>query len=166
MFRTICLFSLLIISFLCTSCCMRPVVTRPLPIRDLAQYKNDSPTLKKIIWRASLLSKEHLRYQFGDDNPKQGGMDCSGVIYYILKCMHPHSYIPRDSYEMYIWLQHHHDIHYVTSNDFYSYQFRDLKPGDLLFWTGTFYTHRKPPITHVMLYLGKNWHFLKVVFFI
>jgi len=31
-----------------------------------------------------------------------------------------------------------------------------LKPGDLLFWENTYKPARKPPITHVMVYLGRN----------
>jgi len=31
---------------------------------------------------------------------------------------------------------------------------RILKPGDLLFWEHTYRPNRKPPITHVMVYIG------------
>lgn len=31
-----------------------------------------------------------------------------------------------------------------------------LKPGDFLFWINTYKPTRKPPITHVMVYLGKD----------
>ena len=31
-----------------------------------------------------------------------------------------------------------------------------LKPGDLLFWSGTYSSERDPPITHVMIYLGRE----------
>ena len=31
-----------------------------------------------------------------------------------------------------------------------------MKPGDLLFWTGTYSIERDPPITHTMIYLGKE----------
>ena len=35
-------------------------------------------------------------------------------------------------------------------------EFKRLQPGDLLFWEGTYAVKHVPPITHVMLYLGKN----------
>ena len=31
-----------------------------------------------------------------------------------------------------------------------------LAPGDLLFWTGTYNIERDPPITHAMIYLGRE----------
>ena len=31
-----------------------------------------------------------------------------------------------------------------------------LRPGDLLFWEHTYKPKRKPPVTHVMVYLGRD----------
>jgi LysM repeat protein len=33
---------------------------------------------------------------------------------------------------------------------------KNLQVGDLLFWENTYNSHRDPPITHVMVFLGKN----------
>lgn len=164
--RLICLLTILFFSFLGTSCAQffHPTVTRPIPVNNLAHYSAYPNKTKKIILRASYLSDQHLGYRFGSANPHNGAMDCSGVIYYILKNLNYHVFVPRDSYEMYFWLMHHHAIHYVTDENFYSPQFNALKPGDLLFWTGTFRTNRKPPITHVMLYLGKNKNGQRLMF--
>lgn len=35
---------------------------------------------------------------------------------------------------------------------------RHLRPGDLLFWEHTYKPQRKPPVTHVMVYLGRGEH--------
>ncbi|PIZ04489.1 MAG: hydrolase [Gammaproteobacteria bacterium CG_4_10_14_0_8_um_filter_38_16] len=148
------LFIILFVSLSIASCAHR-AITQPVPIAYLAHYRNDPENVKQVISKASALSKEHLGYQFGSDNPATGAMDCSGVIYYLLKEIKDIS-IPRDSYQMYFWLLRNGKIHYVTNEHFNSYQFHALRPGDLLFWTGTFQTNRRPPITHVMLYLGKN----------
>lgn len=159
MFRIFCVLFILFISLLNTSCCQfggpHRAVTRPVPVADLAHYPHYHANVKKVISRARLLSKKHLTYLFGSDDPKNGGMDCSGVIYYLLKSI-DHLHIPRDSYDMYIWLEREKKIHHVTNDHFHSDQFNALKPGDLLFWTNTYRTHRNPPITHVMLYLGKD----------
>ena len=153
--RLMCFIIILFFSFLAASCSQR-IITQPIPVNDLAHTEHYHSNVKRVIWTASELSKEHLGYRFGSDNPRTGAMDCSGVIYYLFKRIHPHAYVPRDSYEMYIWLLRAGKIHYVSDENFNSYQFNALKPGDLLFWTGTYRTNRKPPITHVMMYLGKN----------
>ena len=31
-----------------------------------------------------------------------------------------------------------------------------MRPGDLLFWTGTYRVDRDPPVTHTMIYLGRR----------
>jgi cell wall-associated NlpC family hydrolase len=33
---------------------------------------------------------------------------------------------------------------------------QSLRPGDLLFWEHTYKPQRKPPVTHVMVYLGRG----------
>ena len=35
-----------------------------------------------------------------------------------------------------------------------SFELNDLRPGDLLFWMGTYDVQRDPPISHTMIYLG------------
>jgi hypothetical protein len=159
MFRIFGLFFIIVISFLNAGCCFlggpHRAVTRAVPVAELAHYQHYSPKVKKVVLKAELLSRKNYNYIFGSADPKNGGMDCSGVINYLLKSIKNTS-VPRDSYDMYMWLLRKGKIHHVTNDNFHSYQFNALKPGDLLFWTNTFRTNRKPPITHVMLYLGKN----------
>jgi len=160
MFRIICVLVVLLASFLGTSCSQfggqHPAVTEPVPVENLANYANYPANVKKVISKALVLSRKNLTYHFGSANPRTGGMDCSGVFYYLLRHMKHHTYVPRDSYEMYMWLLRAGKIHHVTYENFHSAQFNALKPGDLLFWTNTFRTNRRPPITHVMMYLGKD----------
>jgi hypothetical protein len=169
MFRVFCLLMIVFISLLNAGCAsfgfngVHRAVTRPVPISQLSHYETDPPNVKNVISHAMLLSEEHLTYKFGSANPKNGGMDCSGVIYYLLRDI-KHTHVPRDSYHMYLWLSEAGTIHHVTYDNFRSKQFNALKPGDLLFWTGTFRTHRKPPITHVMLYLGRDKHNVPLMF--
>lgn len=168
-FRIFCLLIILSFSFLNAGCCflgakgIHRAVTRPIPVSHLAHYDNYPPNVKNVISHAMVLSKEHLTYMFGSADPKNGGLDCSGAIYDLLRGIR-HTHVPRDSYDMYIWLLKAGKIHHVTYDHFRSKQFRDLKPGDLLFWTGTFRTRRKPPITHVMMYLGKDKNNVPLMF--
>src|SRR3989338_995200 len=109
MFRIFCLFVILCVSLFNVGCSsfgvrkIHPAITRPVPVSDLSNYQNYPPNVKKVISRALLLSQKHLTYIFGSANPKNGGMDCSGVIYYLLRDI-DHVPVPRDSYDMYIWL--------------------------------------------------------------
>jgi hypothetical protein len=59
---------------------------------------------------------------------------------------------------MYQWVWTHSRFIAVNSSNPDTFEFALLKPGDLLFWTGTYKIDRDPPITHVMIYLGINRH--------
>ena len=53
----------------------------------------------------------------------------------------------------------------VVSKSADSFEFSELLPGDLLFWSGTYSVEREIPITHVMLYLGTEKKTKKRVMF-
>ncbi|OGT40965.1 MAG: hypothetical protein A3F13_01605 [Gammaproteobacteria bacterium RIFCSPHIGHO2_12_FULL_40_19] len=169
MFRIVCVLFILLVSLLNAGCStfgmkrIHPAVTQPVPVDQLSDYQDYPANVKKVISKSLVLSKKHLTYMFGSANPKKGGMDCSGVFYYLLSGM-DNVRVPRDSYDIYRWLLRAGTIHHVTYDHFRSKQFSALKPGDLLFWTNTFRTHRKPPITHVMLYLGKDKNNVPLMF--
>jgi cell wall-associated NlpC family hydrolase len=133
----------------------QPAVTRPIPVATLVDYQNYSPTVKTLITHAALLADKNLTYQYGSADPKNGGMDCSGTMYYLLTEI-THTGIPRSANDMYIWLVQEGKMHFVNSNDLSSSEFAQLKPGDLLFWSGTYATKQKSAISHVMLYIGKD----------
>lgn len=154
MFRVIGLCVVLITVLLSNGCALKPHPPS-IPMQALSGSRYYSAHRKRLISQALLLSKKRLDYRFGYDNPRDGGMDCSGTIQYLLnRTAHVHA--PRDASEMYLWVAREGRIHHVNTYYLHSSQFNRLRPGDLLFWTGTYYTRHKPPITHVMLYLGKN----------
>lgn len=130
-------------------------VTEVIPIREIPQFKNYSPSVKELINNAKALTEKNLTYLYGSSNPDNKGLDCSGTIYYLLKHTGI-SDVPRQANEMYVWAEHSGNLHKVSNQDPSSRQYNDLKPGDLLFWEGTYKVKRIPPITHVMIYLGKN----------
>ena len=134
---------------------VREAHTQGVPLSELAGYSNYPRSVKDLIEESLSMSKRQLNYQFGSSNPDNGGLDCSGAIYYLLNAtnnMAP----PRQANDLYKWVENEGNLHRVTSRDLSSPDFNKLKPGDLLFWSGTYKTRHTPAITHVMLYLGKN----------
>jgi len=126
-----------------------------LATSDLVDYDQQPAAVKRLIAHALELTTRDLSYKYGSCDPKEGGMDCSGTVYYLLLDAGIAN-APRDSYEMYRWVLSEGLFHPVASSKLDSSEFASLKPGDLLFWTGTYDVNRDPPVSHVMIYLGVN----------
>ena len=122
---------------------------------ELQDFNANPEKVKTLINLGLNLAGQHLKYQYGDANPKAGGMDCSGTIYYMLKTMGIKE-VPRSSNLIYSWVWKKGHFYAVNSNKQDSFEFSHLNPGDLLFWNGTYAIDRNPNVTHVMLYIGKN----------
>ena len=97
----------------------------------------------------------NLTYTFSSADPSNGGMDCSGFVYYVLR-QNGASDVPRQANEQYVWVRKAGTFRAVLSRKPDSFELDELKPGDLMFWTGTYQTDRDPPMTHTMIYLGKE----------
>lgn len=139
----------------CATIHIQSATTQPVPIKKLSGYADYPANTQELIEEAYLLSRQHLTYLFGSANPNNGGMDCSGTIYYLLKKLNQVN-VPRQSNELYRWVKAKGKLYPVKGHRFEAHEFDHLKPGDLLFWSGTYATKRKSQITHVMLYLGKD----------
>lgn len=111
--------------------------------------------MQKLLTGALELTTRNLDYKYGSADPAEGGMDCSGFVYFVLK-QNGVDDVPRDSSEQYVWLRRTGTFEAVVSRKDDSFEFDNLKPGDLLFWTGTYSIERDPPITHAMIYLGRE----------
>ncbi len=122
---------------------------------QLADFAAQPASIQAMIRAALELTKLNLTYTFGSAEPSAGGMDCSGTIYYLLRSQGLKD-VPRDSSEQYIWARKHGQFFAVISTEADSFEFKDLAPGDLMFWSGTYKTERAVPISHVMLYLGRE----------
>jgi peptidoglycan DL-endopeptidase CwlO len=122
---------------------------------QIAGCENNPPRVRQILDAGLTLAKQNLGYTYGSADPKSGGMDCSGFIYYVLQ-QNGFPDVPRDSSQQYVWVRKAGDFSAVLSRKEGSFEFDDLKPGDLLFWSGTYNIDRDPPITHTMIYLGRE----------
>jgi cell wall-associated NlpC family hydrolase len=124
----------------------------PDELRDFATFPEP---IQRLITSSLSLTRLNLSYKYGSCDPKEGGMDCSGTVYYVLTHAGVTD-VPRDSSEMYVWVWKESRFNAVLSLSDRTFELDRLKPGDLLFWTGTYNIERDPPVTHVMIYLGIN----------
>jgi hypothetical protein len=126
-----------------------------LAVSDLREYAAQPPPVQRLIAHALALTTQNLSYKYGSSDPKAGGMDCSGTVFFLLNDAGVKD-VPRDASGMYKWVWTQGHFRAVVSPNPDSFEFAPLQPGDLLFWTGTYDVDRDPPVTHVMIYLGTN----------
>jgi cell wall-associated NlpC family hydrolase len=125
--------------------------------QSLVDFKSNPPKVKSAIEMALELASRNIGYKYGSSEPSSGGMDCSGTIYYLLTKQGIKS-VPRSSDSLYQWIKKEGDFYSTNSNDIKTINLSHLKPGDLLFWSGTYQAPGNSYVTHVMMYLGKNTH--------
>jgi len=122
---------------------------------EITEFAAQAPRIQQLIRDAIDLTRLNLTYTFGSSDPDNGGMDCSGTIYYLLRA-HNFADVPRDSSGQYMWTRRGGAFFPVVSKSADSPELKDLLPGDLMFWTGTYESGRDIPISHVMMYLGRE----------
>lgn len=122
---------------------------------DLADFEKQSTAVQRLLRLGLELTHLDLTYRYGSAEPSTGGMDCSGTVYFLLKSAgikEP----PRDSTGLYLWAEREGTLHRVSPLTLRDPVMDDLRPGDLLFWEGTYNVLRNPPISHTMIYLGRE----------
>jgi peptidoglycan DL-endopeptidase CwlO len=122
---------------------------------EIVNFDTYPVKVRQIIDASLELTKQNLGYTYGSADPANDGMDCSGFIYYVLQ-QNGFPDVPRDSTQQYVWVRKAGNFNAVLSRHEDSFELDDLKPGDLLFWRGTYKIDRDPPITHTMIYLGRE----------
>jgi peptidoglycan DL-endopeptidase CwlO len=122
---------------------------------EIKDYEENPEAVHKLLDDALALTRRNLDYTYGSADPENGGMDCSGFIYYVLRKNGVED-VPRSASEQYVWVRKAGNFRAVLSRDIDSFELDELKPGDLLFWTGTYSVERDPPVTHTMIYVGKE----------
>lgn len=121
---------------------------------ELANFSANSPAVKNLLEQALALTRQNLGYKFGSSEPAEGGMDCSGTIFHLLREAGVED-VPRSSDQQYVWVRKAGTFRAVLSSKPDSFELDELRPGDLLFWTGTYDAKRDIPVTHAMIYLGQ-----------
>ena len=125
---------------------------------DLRGFGDLSEERREIISIALSTAEEMkgMPYLYGGNGAEDGGFDCSGAIHYVLRKagLKP----PRTSADQFLWVKENSGMHLVANKaeDAGHPSFSDLKPGDLVFWTGTYEPTdgRRVKITHVAIFLG------------
>lgn len=119
----------------------------------LQEFVEQPERVQKLLRSALDWAGKNVTYTYGSALPASGGVDCSGFIYYILR-EQGFEDVPRQANQQYVWLRKKNTFRAVLSSDPKTFELDELKPGDLLFWSGTYKIDRDPPITHTMIYLG------------
>ncbi len=124
-------------------------------IRGFGDYEE---ARKEVISAAlaTAVEMDGMPYLYGGNGPKDGGFDCSGAMHYILHKVGLNP--PRTSSDQFLWVKENGGLHMVANaaKDTEDESFSDLKPGDLVFWSGTYVPTdgRTTKITHVGMFLG------------
>src|ERR1043166_2390923 len=132
-----------------------PAANATIPVNELAEYENNSDEVRYMIDVALGLTTLNLDYRYGSSDPTNGGMDCSGFVYYVLSKCGVRD-VPRDARDQYIWVRKAGDFQAVLGQSDDSFELNALKPGDLLFWGDPTLGSREPTITQTMIYLGRE----------
>lgn len=129
-----------------------------LEVGELKDFTTLAEPRKKLIEAALFAAKQvtGMPYRFGGNGVQDGGFDCSGAMYHVMRevGLNP----PRTSSAQYLWVKKDSILHLVSSDakDLTHSSFDKLRPGDLVFWSGTYVPSdvRLSKITHVGMFLG------------
>lgn len=133
----------------------QPAAVASLDPTQLKDFDKQPQRVQDLIRSALALTQRNLAYSYGSADPASGGMDCSGFIYFVLNGA-GFKDVPRQSSDQYLWVRKNGSFHSVLSRNANTFELEQLRPGDLMFWSGTYKVDRDVPITHVMIYLGKQ----------
>jgi cell wall-associated NlpC family hydrolase len=139
----------------------QPVVYRPsappprVPSPSPVPAPASGSLFQTMARECERLSRMGLSYQFGSMDPARGGLDCSGSVKCVLERTGVRG-VPRTASDQYVWLQNSGTLTPLRRGANPDWILSRLRPGDLLFWRGTYVTNRYPDVSHVMIYLGRD----------
>ncbi len=129
--------------------------TSSIDPQELADFDQQPEPVRRLLTAALDLTRRNLTYTYGSADPAAGGMDCSGTVFYLLNAA-GFKDVPRDASGQYVWVRKQARFYAVLSKKAENAELDELRPGDLMFWSGTYNVDRDPPVTHTMIYLGKR----------
>ena len=138
-----------------------PVAENPMPgistasKSDIVESKDYPEDVRKMIDLGFDLARRNLNYKYASADPANGGLDCSGFIYYLLTKSGVNN-VPRDAREQYVWVRKAGNFQAVLARSDDTFELDALKPGDLLFWANKSGLSREPEIVQTMIYIGRD----------
>jgi cell wall-associated NlpC family hydrolase len=133
-----------------------PIPEASVPSESEIIESNDYPDdVRKLVDLGLDLAKKRLTYKYASADPANGGLDCSGFIYYVLTKSGVKS-VPRDAREQYVWVRKAGNFQAVLGHGDDTFELDALKPGDLLFWANNSGLSREPEITQITIYVGRD----------
>lgn len=135
-----------------------PVATAPVAVatEPAALARSTRPTdLQRV---ARQLGAKNIAYAASHrpaGENQSWSMDCSNTARLFFRRLAGVD-LPRTASDQYRWLEQAGRLWRLPRNARRQQQWlhKELKPGDLLFWEHTYRPVRRPPVTHVMVYLG------------
>lgn len=127
--------------------------TRAEAVAETPQAGNPPTSLAET---ADFLAARKLRYNQNWIPPGQTAawnMDCSNTSRWLQAYVHGRT-LPRTASAQYEYFRQRGEFRKSRADAKRLAQ--TLRPGDLLFWENTHKPKRKPPVTHVMTYLGRD----------
>jgi cell wall-associated NlpC family hydrolase len=137
-----------------SSAAENPGPQAPVPSEtDIVESRDYPEDVRKLIKVSLDLAKKNLHYKYASADPANGGLDCSGFIYYVLTKSGVKN-VPRDAREQYVWVRKAGNFQAVLAHGDDTFELDALRPGDLLFWANNSGVSREPEIAQTMIYVG------------
>lgn len=131
----------------------RPMPTVAPQMARPPASRTSAPQVAELRARAHAIADRKYKYVFGGELPSEGGLDCSGTVQFLLKSMGMRN-VPRTSYLQFDWLKDAGTLNTVGMFHSPERAWKNLQPGDLVFWGKTWNSGHK--VSHVMIYLGQS----------
>jgi hypothetical protein len=102
-----------------------------------------------VLTAADRIVQQHLVYLYGSNDPRSGGLDCSGFVQVLFRQAYGIE-LPDEADQQLEYVREHGQVWDSTSG----WTKATLQPGDLIFYAGPDADSRISLVSHVMIYCG------------